>query len=463
VVEERGKSAERAARGDPAPSTHSTTVETACAVAAVALAIALYRGVLLGAPWQLLARDTVNLALVVFTFAMLRAGRGAPAWRALAVGYAANYLVWLAALGLEFGRYELVQLGLVLATLALLVGRRSLWIGFGVASAAVLVGALRDAGRLGGAPPAPTVPALTLPLATIALMGIIAVLLDRFGLTVREALDAALARERELARANEALRAEADAHLRTGALLARAQEMEAVARLAGGVAHDFRNLLMVINGHADLLHEALGDRPDLAADVEVLRKAGGSAAALTQQLLAIGRRQALEPRVLDLNALMQRNERMLQRMVGDGVRLVTRLSPGLWPVRADPGQLEQVLMNLAVNARDAMPRGGTLAFATENVTLDVAGADALRPLAPGEHVLLTVEDDGVGMEPAILERVFEPFFTTKPEGQGTGLGLSTVYGIVMQSGGQVAVDSLLGKGTVFRIHLPRHGGAGAPS
>jgi signal transduction histidine kinase len=461
-VGESRAAAQREGRAEPAPSTHSSAVETVCAVAAVALVIALLRGVQVGAPWQLLLRDTVNLTLVAATYALLRAGRGAPAWRALAVGYSANYLFWLGALGLEFGRYELVQLGIALTALALLLGRRWLWIGFAAACAAVAAGALRDAGHLGPSPTlAPAVPALTLPAATLVVVGVLALFLDRFGVTVREALDAALARERELARANEALRAEAAAHLRTEALLVKAREMEAVARLAGGVAHDFSNLLMVINGHAELLRDALRDRPDLAADVDVLHDAGASAAALTRQLLAFGRRQALEPRVLDLNAHLQRTERVLRRMVGDGVRLELRLAPGLWAVRADPSQLEQVVMNLAVNARDAMPGGGTLVVSTANVTLDAAEAGARRPLAPGDHVLLTVADDGVGMEAGVLERAFEPFFTTKPEGKGTGLGLATVHGIVTQSGGHVAVDSAPGKGTVFRIHLPRHAGAPA--
>ena len=443
-------------------STHSPAVETACALAAAALAVALYRGVEVGAPWQLLLRDAVNLVLVTSTLALLRAGRGAWAWRALAVGYSANYLFWLGALGLELSRYELVQLGIVLSTLALLLGRRWLWIGFGAASAAVLVGALRDAGRLGAAPPlAPVAPALTLPVATVAVMAIVAVLLDRFGVTVQEALDAALAREGELERTNEALRAEAAAHLRTGALLAKAQEMEGLARLAGGVAHDFNNLLTVMNCHTDLLREALRDRPDLAADVEVLREAGGSAAALTRQLLAFSRRQALQPRVLDLNALLLRAERVLRRMIGEGVQLEMRLAPMLWTVRADPSQMEQVVMNLAVNARDAMPRGGTLTVTTASVTLDAGEASARPPLAPGDHVLLTVADDGVGMEPGVLEHVFEPFYTTKPEGKGTGLGLSTVYGIVAQSGGHVEGVSAPGRGTVFRIHLPRHPGDAA--
>jgi two-component system, cell cycle sensor histidine kinase and response regulator CckA len=239
------------------------------------------------------------------------------------------------------------------------------------------------------------------------------------------------------------------------------QKMESVGRLAGGIAHDFNNLLTVISGHGELLRQAVVDRPELLEDLDVIRQAGESAAALTRQLLAFSRKQLLQPRVLDLNALVDSTNRMLRRVIGENVRLVSRQATRLWRVRADPGQIEQVVMNLAVNARDAMPGGGCLTIETANVVLDASSA-AVHKLSPGEHVLLSVSDTGVGMDAATRARVFEPFFTTKQEGKGTGLGLATVYGIVTQSGGQVEVESEPGRGTTFRIYLPQENTATPP-
>jgi signal transduction histidine kinase/CheY-like chemotaxis protein len=243
-------------------------------------------------------------------------------------------------------------------------------------------------------------------------------------------------------------------------LYLQSQKMESVGRLAGGIAHDFNNLLTVINGHCALLRDTLTDRPDALEDLEVIRSAGESAGSLTRQLLAFSRKQLLQPRVVDLNLLLAGTDRMLRRVLGEDVRLVTHLAPGLWPIRADPGQVEQVVMNLAVNARDAMPRGGTLTLETANVLLP-PGGEGPRSAGDEDHVLLAVSDTGEGMDAATLERLFEPFFTTKNE-RGTGLGLSTVYGIVTQSGGRVAVESAPGRGTVFRVHFPRERDVVAP-
>jgi len=243
--------------------------------------------------------------------------------------------------------------------------------------------------------------------------------------------------------------------------LLQAQKMESVGRLAGGIAHDFNNLVTVINGHCDLLGERPELTPAMRQDLQLIRQAGESAAALTRQLLAFSRKQLRRPQALDLNDLVVRMDRMLRRVIGEDVRLETRLEPKPWAVLADPGQLEQVVMNLAVNARDAMPRGGTLTLATANVLLDEGYARTRRQVQPGEHVLLSVSDTGAGMDAATLAQIFEPFFTTKPEGQGTGLGLSTVYGIVAQSGGHVAAYSEPGHGTTIRVYLPRAHGAPA--
>ncbi|MGH7703803.1 MAG: PAS domain S-box protein [Gemmatimonadales bacterium] len=235
--------------------------------------------------------------------------------------------------------------------------------------------------------------------------------------------------------------------------LRQAKKMEAVGRLAGGVAHDFNNLLTSLLGHADLLLEELASDSGLRESVEEIRTAGQRAAALTRQLLAFSRKQVLEPRVLDLNAVASGVRNMLGRLIGEDIELLARLDPELGRVRADPGQLEQVILNLAVNARDAMPEGGKLVIETGNVDLSVSPSERFG-IPPGRYATLTVRDTGLGMDAETLEHVFEPFFTTKQVGKGTGLGLATVYGIVKQSGGYIDVKSDLGRGTTFVVYLP---------
>jgi signal transduction histidine kinase/DNA-binding response OmpR family regulator len=233
------------------------------------------------------------------------------------------------------------------------------------------------------------------------------------------------------------------------------QKMEAIGRLAGGIAHDFNNLVQAIGGYTEILLRRLPDYDPLRRNAEEIKKAGDRAAALTRQLLAFSRQQVLQPKVLDLNMVVGNIEQLLRRLIGEDVVLKTLLASDLGPVRADAAQIEQVLMNLAVNARDAMPDGGTLTIRTQNV--DLSSSDQREPFTviAGPYVLLSVADTGVGMTPEIRARAFEPFFTTKEPGRGTGLGLSTVYGIVKQSGGYIWLDSQQGQGTALRIYLPR--------
>ena len=238
--------------------------------------------------------------------------------------------------------------------------------------------------------------------------------------------------------------------------LRRAQKMEVVGRLAGGIAHDFNNLLTAVTGYSELLLSRVGESdPALRRDLEEIKKAGDRAASLTQQLLAFSRRQVLQPRVLDLNAAIADTEKMLRPLVGEDIELVTVLDPGLWRVKADPGQIDQVLTNLVVNARDAMPGGGRITIGTSNAVVGEMEVPRYVPAPPGPYVMLSVSDTGCGMDEEIRSHLFEPFFTTKEVGKGTGLGLSTVYGIVKQSGGYIWARSRPGLGSTFRICLPR--------
>ncbi len=242
---------------------------------------------------------------------------------------------------------------------------------------------------------------------------------------------------------------------RREAELRQSHKMEAVGRLAGGVAHDFNNVLTAIFGYADLLLDQFTDDDPRQADVLEIRNAAERAAALTRQLLAFSRKQMIQPKVLNLNDVVTSLHKLMSRLVGEDIPIDIRTAGQLWGVRADPGQIEQVLMNLAANSRDAMPEGGSLTISTEN-TVVVEEETRDRPgLRPGDYVTMTVADTGSGVPEDVRAHIFEPFFTTKALGKGTGLGLATVYGIVKQNGGGIYLDSENGKGTRFMIYLPR--------
>jgi PAS domain S-box-containing protein len=245
--------------------------------------------------------------------------------------------------------------------------------------------------------------------------------------------------------------------------LRQSQKMEAVGRLAGGVAHDFNNLLTVIEGYCRLLTDRLQQNPEACDQVKRIEDAAEKAASLTRQLLAFSRKQVLQPKVINITGLVSNLDKLLRRLIGEDIELMTRTAPDLGLVKADPSQLEQVIMNLAINARDAMPDGGRLTLETANVKLDSGYAVEHPGVIPGDYVMLAVSDNGSGMTPGTKARIFEPFFTTKEMGRGTGLGLSMVYGIVSQSGGHIWVYSEIGHGTTFKIYLPRtEAGAASP-
>ncbi len=237
--------------------------------------------------------------------------------------------------------------------------------------------------------------------------------------------------------------------------LQQSRRMEAVGRLAGGIAHDFNNLLTIIKGYAELAVQRSGIQPELRSDVQQIENAAERASTLIRQLLAFSRRQVLQPKILDLNAIVLGLDKLLGRLMGEHIEMVTRCGANVGHVKADPAQIEQVIMNLVVNARDAMPKGGRLTVETVNVDLDSTYARDHVTVKPGAYVMLAVSDSGIGMSPETVAHIFEPFYTTKESGQGTGLGLSTVYGIVKQSGGYIWVYSEPGKGTTFKVYLPR--------
>ncbi|WP_395670848.1 ATP-binding protein [Phenylobacterium sp.] len=269
-------------------------------------------------------------------------------------------------------------------------------------------------------------------------------------------------RASDLAVANHALQVEMAERAKAEEALRQSQKMEALGHLTGGVAHDFNNLLTVIIGGLDTVRRLLPDggagkdSPRLQRGLDMALSSAQRAATLTKRLLAFSRRQPLEPKVLDANKMVQGMAELVQRTIGEAVRLETVLGAGLWRTLADPGQLENALLNLAVNARDAMPSGGRLTMETSNAHLDDAYvANLAEPVPAGQYVMLAVSDTGEGMAPELLERVFEPFFTTKEVGKGTGLGLSQVYGFVRQSGGYVRIYSEVGEGTTVKLYLPR--------
>ena len=410
-----------------------------------------------------------TLAMVLAALWAVRSGRFPLGTWIFAAGLIVPLGGVIAATGIIYARDVVRNLTIPLTLAALLLGRRALWSALSVMVAFMVVGLARDHRLLGGHGPHPN------PMSDGAVFGVsvivlilLAIVLDRFGLTILEAFsDSEVRRHRleattaELTRASAALVGEMEARRRVETQLEHSQKMEALGRLAGGVAHDFNNLLTVMSANARMLRGPLPaeEAAPLAVEIE---EAVDRAASLTRQLLAFTRRQILEPEVMDLSAHLAQTLRLVRRLLPENVTVDARLRNGLDRVRADRAQIDQILMNLCVNARDAMPDGGRLVIETDAVEVDAASAPAHDDLAHGRYVRLTVGDTGVGMPLHVRERIFEPFFTTKGEGKGTGLGLAMVYGAARQHGGAVTVQSEPGNGSEFQVYLPVHASEDPP-
>ena len=407
-------------------------------ILSLALAPWLARGEI---PDRQVAGSGAAILLGLLCLVLLRTGRHRAGVLALA-GAVWAHVAWpMLTLGLSHALMGTRFAILPLAMVALLLGRRDLWATCAAFGAAAVLGAARDAGWLGGSPQPTLMPTRPL-LSTLVLFLLAALLLDRLVGSLRSALAEAL-------RGNQALREREQMREQ----LRQAQKMEAIGRLAGGVAHDFNNVLTSILGTASLAAEGLPPDHPARADLDQVQADGQRAAELTRQLLLFARKEVVTPRLVRVDERVGAMARMLHRVLGERVLLETHLAAGEATVRVDPAQLEQVVLNLAVNARDAMPAGGRLLVATATRG---PGEDGLpRGLAgPGRWVVLSVRDEGAGISADVLPRIFEPFFTTKGPEQGTGLGLATCHGIVTQAGGEILVESQPGVGTCFHVCLP---------
>ena len=451
---------------DPVARRHAPSVLVLCALGSVALVI----GELVRWSEHELEHDLgvacfriLGAALLLAAFVLIRGGRFQAGVSLFVTGAVAISAVGVALNGFAANARNLTELTMPLALAALLVGRRALWTSMAAYALGFTIGGLRDARHLWGTGPhlPPTLPFGGVGTAIIGFT-VVAIVLDRVGLSLREGFELALARQRELEMAsaalvgvNQALEAEMARRQAAEAHLVEAQKMEAVSRLSGGVAHDFNNLLTVILGCAQISQRLLPKNHEVQENLAGILEASERAAELTRQLLAFARRQLVEPKVLSVDERVRAAQKMLSRLLREDIQLGTELSARDWCVLIDPGQLDQVLVNFAVNARDAMPRGGPLTIRTSQVSLEQRKASALFSLPPGDYVLLEIADQGTGMDSETRRRVFEPFFTTKGEAKGTGLGLATCYGIVLQARGGIFFETELGQGTRFQIYLPR--------
>jgi signal transduction histidine kinase/CheY-like chemotaxis protein len=451
---------------DPMERRHAPSVLVLCGLGSVALVIGelvRWRQGALEHDLGVFVLRIIGAAVLTAALVLIRRGRFKVGVSLFVAGAVLISASGIALTGFAANAANLTELTMPLALAALLVGRRALWTSMAAYALGFTIGGLRDQGQLWGHGPQepPTLPFGAVGTAIMAFT-VVSIVLDRVGLSLREGFDLALARQRELerasadlAQANTALKAEMARRQSAEAQLMEAQKMEAISRLSGGVAHDFNNLLTVILGCTQMSQETLPSDHPAHETLDETREAAQRAADLTRQLLAFARRQIVEPKVLCVDDRVRSTQKMLSRLLRENIQLHTELSAGSWSVLVDPGQLDQVILNFVVNARDAMPYGGPLTIRTSEVTVVSEKSSALFSLAPGDHVLLEVEDKGTGMDAETRRRIFEPFFTTKGETKGTGLGLATCYGIVLQAGGAIFFDTELERGTTFQIYLPR--------
>ena len=451
---------------DPVARRHAPSVLVLCGLGTIALVTGELVRWQSGALRQDLAVSCLRLigaAILAAAFVLIRRGQFKVGVSLFVTGAVAISAVGVALTGFAANARNLTELTMPLALAALLVGRRALWLSMAAYALGFAIGGWRDAGLLWGTGPHPP-PTLPFGAVGTAVIGftVVAIVLDRVGLSLREGFDLAMARQQELEQAsaklastNAALEAEMAKRQAAEAHLIEAQKMEAVSRLSGGVAHDFNNLLTVIMGCTQLTQESLPKQHPAQESLQNVTDAALRAADLTRQLLAFARRQLVEPKVLRIDERVGSLQKMLGRLLREDIQLRTELGASDWRVRIDPGQLDQVLINFAVNARDAMPAGGPLTIRTREVALPAGMSSALFDIPAGDYVVLEVADQGTGMDPETRRRVFEPFFTTKGDTKGTGLGLATCYGIVKQAGGGIFFETELGHGTTFQIYLPR--------
>jgi len=451
---------------DPVARRHAPSVLVLCGVGSLALLVGELVRWQEGALRHDLPVSLMRLAGAVLlgtAFVLVRGGRFKAGVSLFITGAVLIAAAGVALTGFAANSRSLTELTMPLALAALLVGRRALWTAMAAYAVGFAIGGLRDEGLLWGSGPhaPPTLPFGTVGTAIIA-FAVLSIVLDRVGLSLREGFDLALARQHELertgaelAQVNGALQAEMTRRQAAELHLIEAQKMEAVSRLSGGVAHDFNNLLTVILGCAQITKETLPAGHPAQENLDGIREAAERAADLTRQLLAFARRQLVEPKILHIDARVRSTQKLLGRLLGENIQLKTELDASGWDVLIDPGQLDQVIVNFAVNARDAMPAGGRLTIRTRELSLEDAKASPLFSIPKGQYVVLEVADQGTGMDPETVRRVFEPFFTTKGGTKGTGLGLATCYGIVLQAGGAIFVETELGQGTTFEVYLPR--------
>jgi signal transduction histidine kinase/ActR/RegA family two-component response regulator len=456
---------------DPVARRHAPSVLVLCGVGATALLVGEIVRWQQGALRHDLAVSLMRLAgalVLGSAFVLVRGGRFKAGVSLFVTGAVLISAAGVALTGFAANSWNLTELTMPLALAALLVGRRALWTAMAAYALGFTIGGLRDQGLLWGTGPhaQPTLPFGAIGTAIIAFT-VVAIVLDRVGLSLREGFELALARQHELERtgaelvaANSALEAEMARRQVAEAQLIEAQKMEAVSRLSGGIAHDFNNLLTVILACTQISKEMLPGAHPAQENLEGIREAAERAADLTRQLLAFARRQLVEPKVLQIDERVRSTQKLLTRLLGENIQVKTELAASDWDVLIDPGQLDQLIVNFAVNARDAMHAGGQLTIRTREIWLEAGKTSALFSIPAGEYVVLEVADHGTGMDPETARRVFEPFFTTKGGTKGTGLGLATCYGIVVQAGGGIFVETELGRGTSFEVHLPRSRRAG---